>query len=103
MTRVEPAGALAGHIAVPGDKAISHRALLSGALCEGETRRRGFGRSGDTESTLAALRALGVDVEELTDDELLVHGAGLRGLEAPNGPVDCGNAGTLLRLLTGIL
>ena len=103
MTRVEPAGALAGHIAVPGDKSISHRALLIGALCEGETRVRGFGRSGDTESTLAALRALGVDVEELTDDELLVHGAGLRGLEAPNGPVDCGNAGTLLRLLTGIL
>ena len=103
MTRVEPAGALVGHIAVPGDKSISHRALLIGALAEGETRVRGFGRSGDTESTLAAIRSLGVDVDENSDDELVVHGVGLRGLTEPAQPVDCGNAGTLIRLLTGIL
>jgi 3-phosphoshikimate 1-carboxyvinyltransferase len=101
--KVDPVSALVGHIAVPGDKSISHRALLIGALCEGETRVRGFGRSGDTESTLAAVRALGVEVEEKADDELVVHGAGLRGLQAPAEPVDCGNAGTLLRLLTGIV
>jgi 3-phosphoshikimate 1-carboxyvinyltransferase len=101
--KVEPAGSLVGHIAVPGDKSISHRALLIGALTEGETRVRGFGRSGDTESTLAAIRAVGVDVDEETDDELVVHGAGLRALRAPAEPIDCGNAGTLLRLLTGIL
>ena len=103
MTRVEPAGALVGHMAVPGDKSISHRALLIGALTDGETQVHGFGRSGDTESTLHAVRALGVDVEEMTDDELVVHGAGLRGLREPGAPLDCGNAGTLLRLLTGIL
>jgi 3-phosphoshikimate 1-carboxyvinyltransferase len=90
-------------MAVPGDKSISHRALLIGALTDGETQVHGFGRSGDTESTLHAVRALGVDVDELTDDELVVHGAGLRGLREPGAPLDCGNAGTLLRLLTGIL
>jgi 3-phosphoshikimate 1-carboxyvinyltransferase len=100
---VEPAGALVGHIAVPGDKSISHRALLIGALAEGETRVRGFGRSGDTESTLNAVRALAVDVDEESDDEFVVHGVGLRGLREPAEPVDCGNAGTLLRLLTGVL
>src|SRR6266545_4243035 len=101
--RIEPAGALVGHIAVPGDKSISHRAVLIGALCEGETQVRGFGRSADTESTIAAARALGVEVDDLDDDELVVHGAGLRGLRAPDAPIDCGNAGTLMRLLMGIL
>jgi len=103
VTKVEPAGALAGHIAVPGDKSISHRAVLIGALCEGETRVRGFGRAADTESTIAAVRALGVEVAEESDDELVVHGLGLRGLQPPAAPIDCGNAGTLIRLLTGIL
>jgi 3-phosphoshikimate 1-carboxyvinyltransferase len=101
--KVAPAAALVGHVAVPGDKSISHRALLIGALCEGETHVRGFGRSGDTESTVAAVRALGVEVEDVADDELVVHGVGLRDLRAPDTPIDCGNAGTLLRLLTGIL
>ena len=103
MTRVEPAGALVGHIAVPGDKSISHRALLIGALCETPTHVRGFGRSGDTESTLRAVRTLGVEVHEHDADELTVHGVGLRGLRPPPDPIDCGNAGTLIRLLTGIL
>jgi 3-phosphoshikimate 1-carboxyvinyltransferase len=103
MTRVEPAGALVGHIAVPGDKSISHRALLIGGICEGKTRVDGFGRSGDTESTLAAVRSLGVEVDERAEDELVVHGLGLRGLQAPDGSIDAGNAGTLMRLLLGIL
>jgi 3-phosphoshikimate 1-carboxyvinyltransferase len=101
--KVAPAGSLVGHIAVPGDKSISHRAVLIGALCEGETAVRGFGRSADTESTIAAVRALGVEVDEVSEDELIVHGAGLRGLRAPEAPIDCGNAGTLMRLLTGAL
>jgi 3-phosphoshikimate 1-carboxyvinyltransferase len=100
---VEPAGALVGHLAVPGDKSISHRALLVGALCETETRVRNFGRSGDTDSTLRAIRNLGVEVDEDGEDELTVHGAGRRGLRAPEEPIDCGNAGTLMRLLTGVL
>lgn len=101
--RVEPAGTLVGHIAVPGDKSISHRAVLIGALGDGDTAVRGFGRAADTESTIAAVRALGVAVDEPADDELVVHGVGLRGLIAPDGPIDCGNAGTLMRLLAGIL
>ena len=103
MTRVEPAGALVGHVAVPGDKSISHRAVLIGAISEGTTHIRGFGRSGDTESTIAAVRSLGVEVEEGGEEELVVHGVGLRGLIAPEGPIDAGNAGTLMRLLVGIL
>jgi 3-phosphoshikimate 1-carboxyvinyltransferase len=101
--KVEPAGSLLGHIAVPGDKSISHRAVLIGSLTDGETRVHGFGRSADTEATVRAMRALTVGVEEVAPDELLVHGVGLRGLRAPDEPIDCANAGTLIRLLTGIL
>ena len=97
--RIEPAVSLQGHLAVPGDKSISHRSLLLGAVADGETHVRGFGRSADTESTLNAVRALGAEVEELGADELIVHGVGLRGLRAPDDPIDCGNAGTLARLL----
>ena len=100
---VEPAPQLIGHLAVPGDKSISHRSVLIGALCEGETRVTGFGRSADTESTVAAVRALGIEVYEHGDDTLRVFGKGLRGLTAPGAAIDCGNAGTLVRLLTGIL
>jgi 3-phosphoshikimate 1-carboxyvinyltransferase len=101
--RIEPAREVGGHIAVPGDKSISHRAVLLGAIADGETRVTGFGRGADTEATVAAVRALGVEVEEPDVDELVVRGRGLRGLRAPAGPVDCGNAGTLMRLLAGIL
>jgi 3-phosphoshikimate 1-carboxyvinyltransferase len=101
--RIEPVSALVGHVAVPGDKSISHRAVLVGALCEGETRVLGFGRSRDTEATIAAVCALGAEVEEHDVDTLSVHGVGLRGLREPEGPIDCGNAGTLMRLLPGLL
>ena len=101
--RFEPVAALVGHVAVPGDKSISHRAVLVGALCESETRVSGFGRSADTESTIAAVRALGVEVDEHDVDTLTVHGVGLRGLVAPAEPIDCGNAGTLMRLLAGLV
>lgn len=97
--RIEPAAALVGHIVVPGDKSISHRAVLIGALGEAETHVRGFGRAGDTQSTVDGVRALGVEVEDVADDELVVHGVGLRGLRA--GRIDCGNSGTLMRLLAG--
>ena len=101
--RIEPAATLRGHIAVPGDKSISHRAVLLGAIAEGETSVRGFGRSGDTEATVAAVRALGVIVHEDDVDTLRVEGAGLRGLRESGVPIDCGNSGTTLRLLAGIL
>jgi 3-phosphoshikimate 1-carboxyvinyltransferase len=96
---IEPAAALDGHFAVPGDKSISHRALLLGAVADGETEIRGFGRSADTLSTLTAARALGAQVDD--GDVITVHGVGLRGLQ--DAAIDCGNAGTLARLATGLL
>ena len=89
--KVEPAVQLVGHVAVPGDKSISHRSVLLGAIGEGETHVHRFGRSGDTQSTIDAVRALGAEVEDVAEDELIVHGVGLRGLRA--GTIDCGNAG----------
>ncbi len=100
---IAPAASLRGALRVPGDKSISHRALLVGAVSEGETVVRGFGRSLDTESTLAAVRSLGVAVAEDAPDLLRVEGAGLTGLREPAAPIDCGNAGTLARLLAGLL
>ena len=101
--KIEPAAAVVGHIAVPGDKSISHRAVMVGAIGEGETTVRGFGRSADTEATIAAVRALGVNVDEDDVDTVRVHGVGLRGLREPPGSIDCGNSGTTLRLLAGLL
>ena len=101
--RIEPVSALDGHVAVPGDKSISHRAVLIGALCDGETRVTGFGRSADTEATIEAMRALGADVLDDDIDALTVRGVGLRVLRAPGAPIDCGNAGTLMRLISGLL
>ncbi|MDQ3992719.1 MAG: 3-phosphoshikimate 1-carboxyvinyltransferase, partial [Actinomycetota bacterium] len=98
-----PASSVVGHIGLPGDKSISHRAVLLAAVADGETRIRGFGRSLDTEATVAAVRALGAGVDEPAPDELVVHGVGLRGLRVPAGPIDCGNSGTLMRLLAGLL
>jgi 3-phosphoshikimate 1-carboxyvinyltransferase len=99
---IEPAAALVGDVAVPGTKSISHRALLFGAIADGESEIRRVGWSGDVESTANALRALGVRVEADGDDAR-VTGVGLRGLRAPQDPIDCGNAGTLMRLIVGIL
>jgi 3-phosphoshikimate 1-carboxyvinyltransferase len=99
--RIEPAASLVGHVVVPGDKSISHRGVLIGALGEGGTRVHGFGRAGDTQATVDGLRALGVEIEDVADDELVVHGVGLRGLRA--GSVDCRNSGTLMRLVAGVL
>jgi 3-phosphoshikimate 1-carboxyvinyltransferase len=100
--RIEPAASVQGGIAVPGDKSISHRAVLLGAVADGESVIEGFGRSADTESTIAAVRALGAEVGE-GGDTVRVAGVGLRGLREPDGPIDCGNAGTLVRLVAGIL
>jgi 3-phosphoshikimate 1-carboxyvinyltransferase len=100
--RIEPAAALRGDLAVPGDKSISHRALLLAAVAEGESTVDGLGVSADTLSTVGAVRALGAEVE-LEGQSARVSGVGLRGLRAPAGPLDCGNAGTLMRLLPGLL
>ena len=101
--RIDPVPELEGHVSVPGDKSISHRAVLVGALCDGAVRVSGFGRSADTEATIGAVRALGVEVEEHDVDTLTIRGVGLRGFSEPAGPIDCANAGTLMRLLAGVL
>jgi 3-phosphoshikimate 1-carboxyvinyltransferase len=100
---VRPSASLSGEFAVPGDKSISHRALLLGAIAEGTTEIRGFLEGEDCLATLAAIRALGVRVERPAAGSVLVHGVGLRGLTAPPAPLDMGNAGTAMRLFMGLL
>jgi 3-phosphoshikimate 1-carboxyvinyltransferase len=102
VTAVAPAQSLRGDVAVPGDKSISHRALLLGAIAEGRSEIRGFGRSADTLSTASAVASLGAGIED-DGETIAVEGRGLRGLRDPGRPIDCGNAGTLIRLLAGIL
>jgi 3-phosphoshikimate 1-carboxyvinyltransferase len=101
--RFRPAGAISGELAVPGDKSISHRAVMVASLCDGPVTVHGFGASADTLATVATMGALGVEIERPEDDVLHVHGVGLRGLRAPAGRIDVENAGTLMRLLPGIL
>jgi 3-phosphoshikimate 1-carboxyvinyltransferase len=94
---------LVGSVPVPSDKSIGHRALLFGALCAGDTRIAGFSHGEDNVSTASCLRAMGVVVDEPGPSELVVHGVGLDGLTAPGQHLDCGNSGTTMRLLTGLL
>ena len=94
---------LFGSVPVPSDKSIGHRALLLGALCEGKTHILGFSHGEDNVSTANALRAMGVAIDEPAPDELVVHGTGLFGLHAPAHDLDCGNSGTTMRLLCGVL
>jgi 3-phosphoshikimate 1-carboxyvinyltransferase len=101
--KVEPAASIQGAIAVPGVKGISQRAVLLGAVADGESEIVGFGRAQDTESAIDVVRGVGVEVEEEGRETLRVRGAGLRGLKQPDAPLDCGNAGTVMRLASGIL
>lgn len=100
--QITPGAPLRGALRVPGDKSISHRALLIGALAEGETRVTGFLDGADCLATAACLRELGVEIAAL-DGELRIAGVGLNGLREARSPLDCGNAGTAMRLLAGVL
>ncbi len=100
---VEPAMSIAGRIRVPGDKSISHRALMLGAVASGRTEVEGFLEGEDCLATLRAVARLGVEVERRAPGGVLIHGAGLRGLRAPDGVLDMGNAGTAMRLFMGLL
>jgi len=103
VTRVEPAAALVGDIAVPAVKGICQRGALLAAIADGESELRNFGHAADTDSALAAVAALGAEVSEPELGTVWIGGRGLRGLVPPGAPIDCGNAGTVLRLLSGIL
>lgn len=88
---------------VPGDKSISHRALMLAALGRGTSHVRGILRSADVAATARVLRALGASIPALDGDEIAIEGAGLRGLRAPSEPLDCANSGTTARLMAGIV
>ena len=100
---VRPSGPLCGEIRVPGDKSISHRAVMLGAIADGDTRIGGLLEGEDVLATVAAFRAMGVEIEGPDDGEAIVHGVGREGLRAPAAAVDLGNAGTAMRLLAGLL
>jgi len=100
---VQPARSVHGELRVPGDKSISHRALMLGAIAEGQTQVNGFLASADCLATLAALAALGVKVERPAESRVRVHGVGRDGLRGAEGRLDMGNAGTAMRLMMGLL
>jgi 3-phosphoshikimate 1-carboxyvinyltransferase len=98
-----PGQPLHGNVRVPGDKSVSHRALMLAAIADGESRISGFLEGEDTRATAAVLAQLGVRIETPSAGERVVHGVGLHGLRGSSQSLDCGNAGTGMRLLTGLL
>ncbi len=92
-----------GDIRVPGDKSISHRSIMLGAIAEGDTHIHGFLEGEDALATLAAFRSMGVSIEGPENGEVVVHGVGLHGLSEPQEPLYLGNSGTSMRLLAGLL
>jgi len=101
--KIAPAGSLRGRMRVPGDKSISHRAIMLGAIADGETEISGFLEGADSLATVAAFRAMGVVIDGPDQGRVRVAGVGLHGLRAPAEPLDMGNSGTSMRLLCGLL
>lgn len=99
---IQPAASVRGEIAVPGDKSISHRSIMLGAIANGVTTVRGFLRGEDNMSTMHAFRAMGVDIDD-DGETIRITGRGLHGLQEPGDVLDCGNSGTTIRLITGLL
>ena len=101
--RILPGGMLNGETRVPGDKSISHRSIMLGALADGTTEVTGFLEGQDALATVAAFRAMGVVIEGPEKGRVVIQGVGLHGLKAPVAPLDLGNSGTSIRLLSGLL
>jgi 3-phosphoshikimate 1-carboxyvinyltransferase len=99
---VQPAHTLSGNLKVPGDKSISHRSIMLGSLSNGITKVSGFLEGEDALSTLKAFQAMGVKIER-NGDNVVIYGVGINGLKKPQAPLDLGNSGTSMRLMTGIL
>ena len=99
----QPGSLIGGDIRVPGDKSISVRATILASIAEGPTHVRGFLESGDTLSTIVALRELGVNIARQGGNKLLVHGVGADGLKPSPRPLDLGNSGAAMRILAGLL
>jgi 3-phosphoshikimate 1-carboxyvinyltransferase len=100
---VKPATLNDASVTVPGDKSISHRAIMLGSVAVGETRVSGFLAGEDCLATMSAFRAMGVEIDRLSDTELVIHGKGLSGLSPPTGSLDLGNSGTAMRLMAGLM
>lgn len=100
---IEPGGCLEGEVRVPGDKSISHRAVMLTAVADGTSRIRGLLTGTDVLATAGAFRSMGVEIDFGDDDTVVVHGVGLWGLEPPRSDLDLGNSGTAMRLLAGLL
>lgn len=94
--------ALKGEVTIPGDKSISHRAVMFGSLAEGLTEVTNFLQGADCLSTIEAFRKMGIEIEN-TPEKIVIHGRGLHGLQAPASVLDMGNSGTTTRLISGIL
>src|SRR5579864_777836 len=101
--RAGPGGRIEGELTVPGDKSISHRALMFGGIAEGDTEITGFLAGEDCLATLRVLQELGVRIERPEEQHVWVHGMGADGLKQASKPLDMGNAGTAIRLFTGLL
>lgn len=101
--RLQPGGQLSGNIRVPGDKSISHRAVMLGSLAKGSTEVTGFLNGEDCLCTMKAFRAMGVTIEQLSATSLRIHGVGLHGLQSPATALDLGNSGTSMRLMAGLM
>src|SRR6476659_9882119 len=99
---IRPAKRLRGNVSIPGDKSISHRAAMLSAVARGETRIENFASSADCASTVKCLESLGVSIER-EGSTLTVKGVGKTGLAASRTPLDCGNSGTTMRRLSGLL
>lgn len=100
---VQPGGALKGRIRVPGDKSISHRSIMLGSIAEGTTTVTGFLEGEDSLATLKAFQAMGVKIDGPHQGKVTIQGVGLKGLKAPSHPLNMGNSGTSMRLLSGII
>jgi len=101
--KVQPGGVIKGRIRVPGDKSISHRSIMLGAIAEGTTTVTGFLEGDDSLATLKAFQAMGVDISGPEKGNVTIKGVGLKGLKKPSHPLDMGNSGTAMRLMAGIL
>jgi 3-phosphoshikimate 1-carboxyvinyltransferase len=101
-TTIKPVKSLKGEITVPGDKSISHRSIMLGSIAKGVTTVNGFLRGEDNMATMNAFRAMGIRIED-NSATIVIHGQGLRGLKEPSNLIDCGNSGTTIRLMSGLL
>jgi len=101
--QVTPSALQDATVTVPGDKSVSHRALMLGSIAEGRTTISGFLAGEDCLATLAAMQAMGVSIKQVDATDITIDGVGLQGLGMPDGPLDLGNSGTAMRLMTGLL